>query len=87
MQQILLILLIQCELRRLMVVGTNGFYASSKDGSIWDVSGNTSTNELKQVIWVKEQTNLLSLEIMDMSPYQLIHLILILLLLYLMLIH
>ena len=44
------------ELSRLMVIGTNGFYASSKDGLIWDVCGNTSTNELKQIIWVKEQS-------------------------------
>ena len=44
------------ELRRLMVVGTNGFYASSKDGLVWDVCGNTSSNELKQIIWVNEQS-------------------------------
>ena len=44
------------QLRRLMIIGTNGFYASSKDGLVWDVCGNTSTNELKQIIWVKEQS-------------------------------
>jgi len=44
------------ELRRFMVIGFNGYYASSTNGIYWDISGTTSTNLLKQVIWVKEQS-------------------------------
>tara|TARA_B110000977_G_C11082860_1_gene493505 strand:+ start:141 stop:3221 length:3081 start_codon:yes stop_codon:yes gene_type:complete len=43
------------ELRRVMVIGLNGYYASSSDGIYWDISGNISTNKLKHIIWVKEQ--------------------------------
>jgi hypothetical protein len=43
------------ELRRMMLVGMNGYYASSTDGIFWDVSGVSSTNRLKQIIWANEQ--------------------------------
>ena len=39
-----------------MVIGTNGYYASTSNGVYWDTSGNTSTNQLKQIIWAYEQS-------------------------------
>ena len=44
------------ELQRLMVIGSNGYYASSSNGVYWDFSGNTSSNQLNQIIWAYEQS-------------------------------
>tara|TARA_X000000368_G_scaffold280977_1_gene222925 strand:- start:14545 stop:16497 length:1953 start_codon:yes stop_codon:yes gene_type:complete len=43
------------ELRKIMVIGLNGYYASSIDGIYWDISGSISNNKLNDIIWVKEQ--------------------------------
>ena len=42
------------EIGRTMVVGMTGYYGSSDDGIVWDISGERSLDNLRHVIWVKE---------------------------------